>query len=425
MRVLVVFHIYYTHLVDYYLQKMENIHSCEWDLAVTGTNLDEQVLAKIRSFKPGFTYCNTANAGYDIWPFIQCIKQCNLDDYDIVIKLHTKNEDNVQSCHHHKMVNGEGWKRLMVEPMLGSKEHFSTLLRAFRRKSTGLAYAREVDCFCNGRNFEDRGMLTREIERLGIRRRSERFCSGTMFAVRSCALKFLQSDLITEEIFHLEKAQKSHMNSTMAHVYERLIPIAVLGQGYRYAPLYPDRKTRRDFILRDVFNMDRMGPARRKYLFMLGLEIPVSRGCLPACANEPVIVTAVQDDESFARCICGGRYTDTFCRFHKVDNKELKLPEAVIYNRYLETLVADDDFWVVFCPDNWEPRRNVLFFSDTLDKSKIYLPESGHGLTLMVHASQAHSLRFDETLDARAAIEDFCAKASSEHGIAVCKASKL
>lgn len=252
MRLLLVFHIYYPELAEYYLQKMKNIHSCRWDLTVTSPQpLSDRLKDEILALNPGAVFLQTENVGYDLWPFIAAIKKVNLDDYDMVIKLHTKNEDGFSIVLNGINMNGRQWKEYMVNALIGDRKRFSALMDIFEKKtSVGLSYSRQLG-FISKRIFaEDAQMLDSEISRLGIVRRESHFCAGTMLAFRACALKFLQDVRINDGVF--EKSGLSHGGATMAHVYERLIPIAVQAQGYRYFPLYENLHRAVYFKIKDV-----------------------------------------------------------------------------------------------------------------------------------------------------------------------------
>ena len=121
-RVLVVFHLYYHNQISYFINKMKNITGVEWDLIVTGNNLNGNAVSTIRQFKPDAQFMQTDNVGYDIWPFIQCIKTIDLSKYLYVIKLHTKNEDMETTIHFNGIrFRGNKWVRLMVDALLANQ----------------------------------------------------------------------------------------------------------------------------------------------------------------------------------------------------------------------------------------------------------------------------------------------------------------
>ncbi len=230
-RVLVSLHIYYEEYADNYLSYLGNISGAEWDLVVTGHNLSEETKRKVLDLKSDARLIETPNVGYDVWPFICAMKQTDLSKYSFVIKLHTKNQDSMVNRINGIRLTGEEWGRELTEVLLGSPERFTALKEIFRtRKDVGLVYSMSLDRTLGFKDSEDTELLSQEMERLGIKPGPKRFCAGTMFAVRASALGWLQDEKISEDIFQATGA--SHSCGTMAHAYERLLCIAVSGQGY-------------------------------------------------------------------------------------------------------------------------------------------------------------------------------------------------
>lgn len=280
MRVLVVFHVYYEHLADYYLDKMRNIHSCEWTLIVTGRNLSEQIRNRIKGVKEDAVFLECDNVGYDVWPFIAGIKTVDPDDYDIVIKLHTKNEDGQKFRLHGEVMTGTEWRGYMVDALMKDGETFRKLLALFEdNPNLGIAYSWKLNFNSSGGHPEDGSMLENELSRLGIERKSSMFCAGTMFAARTCTLKFLLRDDISAEIF--QKSGPSHSSSSMAHVYERLIPISIVSSGWGIKLIPASRWSAVLFAFKDavgpavkwLISVDYYGDDHRKRLKLLGRTI--------------------------------------------------------------------------------------------------------------------------------------------------------
>ena len=90
-KILVHLHLYYHNQIDYFIGKLKNICNCDWDLYVTICEENEESKNKILQLKPDAKIIKVENIGYDIWPFIQVCRMVNLDDYDYVLKIHTKN----------------------------------------------------------------------------------------------------------------------------------------------------------------------------------------------------------------------------------------------------------------------------------------------------------------------------------------------
>lgn len=253
MRVLVIFHVYYENLAGYYLGKMTNICGCQWDLIVTGSSFSEELKESVRTVKKDALFIETENVGYDIWPFISAIKHTDLSNYDFVIKLHTKNEDGFQIKLNKMNMDGKRWKELMVEPIIGTSKNFASILDIFRKNpKAGIVFNRQVGFRVKTDRQEDCEMLDSEMSRLGIVPKRKFFCAGTMFAVKASALKFLQDEKITSTCF--ATPNKSHSGATLAHVYERLIPVGVLSQDLKYVPLYDNFGAFLRFLLKDTFS---------------------------------------------------------------------------------------------------------------------------------------------------------------------------
>lgn len=285
MRVLVIFHVYYESLAGYYLAKMRNIHSCEWNLIVTGNGLSDALKDEVRQLKPDAEFMECPNIGYDVWPFIKAVKSVDLGRYDLILKFHTKNEDEIMFRFHGKKVNAKGWRDLLVNPIIGDAGTFGKILRAFSSDSgIGIAYGQRVNCRTKGGCPEDGPMLSDELRRLGIERKSSTFCSGTMFAVRASALEFLKRDDIDASIF--EPSGPSHGKATMAHVYERLIPIVIVSSGAK-TKLIPKNfvsglalrvNMTLGLALQWIFSLDYYGNDRTKHLKVFGHIFVLSGG---------------------------------------------------------------------------------------------------------------------------------------------------
>lgn len=255
---------------------MSNIHSCDWELIVTGHNLSEHIKGRIRALKEDARFIECANVGYDVWPFIAAIKAVDPDDYDLVIKLHTKNEDSKNFRLHGELMNGAQWRGYMVDALMKDKDTFSKLLSLFAdHPDIGIAYSQKLNFESSGGHPEDGTMLRNELSRLGIERKSSMFCAGTIFAARACTLKFLQRDDISADCF--EQSGPSHGSSSMAHVYERLIPIAIVSGGYSLELIPAGRLSALLFAFKKA-----MGPATK---WLLSVDHYGDKGnkCLKFC----------------------------------------------------------------------------------------------------------------------------------------------
>ena len=236
-KVLVHLHIYYRDQTDYFIGKLSNICGCEWDLYVTMTEPDDTTVGKIRHFKEDTRFIVTENVGYDIWPFIKVLKAVNLDDYDYILKLHTKNRNETVN-----LINGLGlkdyqWRDNLVDPLLKKKKSFLKCLEYFRKyPDIGLICSHLQYKKISGGLTEDLTALDNELKRLGLNVKDKKFCAGTMFIARSAPYKRFQNDtLINEHIFSTGMA--SHSIGSISHIYERILTITVNAAGYTVKPI--------------------------------------------------------------------------------------------------------------------------------------------------------------------------------------------
>ncbi len=279
MKILVLLHIYYEEQLDYYLDKLRNINGCEWDLTVTGHNLREDTKRKILDFKSDARLLETPNTGYDVWPFICAMKQTDLSKYRFVLKLHSKNLDKSKNRVNGLMLDGSEWREELVDTLLGSPECFSRVRKALSGDDrVGLVYSMSLDIVTRANAPEDTELLRAEMARLGLETASRHYCGGTMFAVRASALEWLKDPKISEDIF--QPSAGSHNIGTMAHVYERILCIAVNAAGYRTVLLensfgkfiYMKVKRATQPFLEWLCSIDYRGDAHEKFLTLLGFR---------------------------------------------------------------------------------------------------------------------------------------------------------
>lgn len=280
VKLLVIFHLYYEDQLDFFLEKMHSINGCEWDLIVTGPEHDENVWSRISEFKPGAVFLTTSNVGYDIWPFIAAIKSVRLEDYDLLLKLHTKNSNICGTRVNGIRMRGYEWRDILVGGLLGSGTVFKNALDSFDDPSVGLVCNRTILKEVSNGLYEDLRPLEEELAYLGITTEDRHFCAGTMFMARVMPYKILQSDKVVESKF---AAGVSHARGSMAHIYERIISILVADAGY--VPLGLSVDSFRDFrvrlhdmftpVLSWVFALSRKGEESHKYLTIFGFDIKI------------------------------------------------------------------------------------------------------------------------------------------------------
>ena len=278
MKLLVHLHVYYHDQVPWFLERLRSLDGFDWDLVVTGCEMDAGTEAAVKAFRPDARFFSVENVGYDVWPFLWLVSKMDLTPYDILFKLHTKNITSRKTVR----VNGvhmrkEAWRNILVDALLGSPDQVKAVVSAFRDQA-------DVGMVCSAKLYatlrapEDGQMLTDELALLGLQTEERRFCIGDMFAIRPCLLAPLARREFIAEQFPAES--KSGSGGTLAHVYERVFSLLAPAQGYRVLTTGLDaayvRKLRVRSVLKPIltflFNVDWEGNPSRKVLTILGLK---------------------------------------------------------------------------------------------------------------------------------------------------------
>lgn len=280
MKMLVHFHVYYHDQVPWFIGKLRHIRNVDWDLLVTWAAPNPVTESLIRDCKPEARFLQVENVGYDVWPFIAALQSIDLDAYDFILKLHTKNSSAVRHRINGLTMYGFRWRDMLVDALLGSAEQFRSVWeRMTANPKAGIACNAALLCKPSVGLPEDTAPLFKEMERIGLHTEDLRFCGGTMFLARTAPLHFLRNLDLTASSFSSSSA--SHSFGSLAHIYERIITFCITGQGYAIVPVksHPAALWKVRFrevtkpVLSWLFALERRGPERIKYMVIVGIPI--------------------------------------------------------------------------------------------------------------------------------------------------------
>lgn len=236
-RILVHLHLYYHEQTDYFIEKLKNINGVEWDLIVTYSTRDEVSAQKLQDFKPDVKMMEVENIGYDVWPFIKVAKETNLDNYDYVIKLHTKRS--MGKCRPNIIAfKGYDWRNALVDGILYSKEHFSKVLKMFEEDPSAGMVSSLLTAVTRDYFHPE---VEEELKRLGWEKKNRQTCMGTMFMIRSKALNLLKDERIGREIFEDDRPLSGTFFQK-AHLYERMFSHLAINSGLKFKTVCPKKK---------------------------------------------------------------------------------------------------------------------------------------------------------------------------------------
>lgn len=274
-KVLVHLHLYYLDQLDYMLKKLKNINSCDWDLFVTMTKQDEKAIQKLKGFKPDVHIIQVEDKGFDIWPFLQVLNLVDLENYDDILKIHTKKYRKKKDFYG----RGNAWRNYLIDALLGSRKQFQKNIHLMQMdKSVGLIGSRATLATMGCFEKDDSILFDEMCQSHGIPVSQGRFIAGTMFLVRAkCFQRIKDMNFKSEDFNHI---QQTSGRTTTAHTLERLLSRIVEVEGYEIATVrswkYSILCTIRR-ILRTIFSISNLprkseNEPKTKVITILGLK---------------------------------------------------------------------------------------------------------------------------------------------------------
>lgn len=273
-KVLVHLHLYYLDQLDYMLKKLKNINSCDWDLFVTMTKQDEKAIQKLKGFKPDVHIIQVEDKGFDIWPFLQVLNLVDLDNYDDILKIHTKKYRKKKDFYG----RGNAWRNYLIDALLGSSKQFQKNIHLMQMdKSVGLIGSRATLATMGCLEKDDSILFDEMCQNHGIPISKGRFIAGTMFLVRAkCFQKIKDMNFKSEDFNHI---QQTSGRTTTAHTLERLLSRIVEIEGYKIytiPSLKWNIKCKRKIILEWIFSLKNLrqeaNQPKTKVITILGLK---------------------------------------------------------------------------------------------------------------------------------------------------------
>jgi hypothetical protein len=167
------------------------------------------------------------NIGYDIGPFVHVINSIDLDSYDLVLKIHTKNEigTNVTNLNGVNYTDRD-WTELLIDSVLKNKNIISKIFSIFKKNldinMVSSRYCTTSDEFYYEKHIKKVNEILYKISLSTVE--SIEFCAGTIFWARASIFKLIQNKY-TIESFVDSRNNNSDIDCTLAHTFERLFGV--------------------------------------------------------------------------------------------------------------------------------------------------------------------------------------------------------
>ena len=211
---------------------LANIEDYPYDLYVTMVEEDASITQDIKAFKPDTKIKIVENRGYDIGPFIDFLHDIDLDKYDLVLKIHTKNKaPGPRTYMANYIINRPLWAKLLTHSLLGSPKQFKKNIMKFEKNDSLGMIGSKYLILSNPKCSKDiMSQINQRLEEWGYQPVPMKFIAGTMFM---CRAKLLEPIKNSYRLTDFEPTDGSVRDGTLAHVMERLFGCAITAQGYK------------------------------------------------------------------------------------------------------------------------------------------------------------------------------------------------
>ena len=233
MKIAVHLHVFYKDLLPDYLEKLNNLEGCDYDLFVTTTHKDDEIESIVKDFNPKAIVKIVENNGYDIGPFVDFLHQINLNDYDYILKLHTKNSKGKSMVRLGFLrINRELWAKKLVDPIVGTKEIFQHNLSFLNMEpQIGMIADWALVVSVKGHSIKSLyDWFLNEAKKLKLKHvEKAKFVAGTMFLARANIFQVIKDNYTVNSF---EQTNPNENDGTKAHLLERLLGAIVYSNGY-------------------------------------------------------------------------------------------------------------------------------------------------------------------------------------------------
>lgn len=211
----VILHIHYSDVWDCINSYLSNLKSYGFDLYVTLTNTDNEIVSKIKKEYPAAHIYLVENRGRDILPFIQVLKILKNLDYKRICKIHSK-----------KSLYRDDGSQLREElySSLLSKNSISMVFSLFDKDPTlGFITSKKYLIPHTHKNmYFDKDLVISISKSLNLDFTYSKFSAGSMYWFIPEALSGLE--YLPESAFDIEKGLA---DGTNAHAVERIVCLLV------------------------------------------------------------------------------------------------------------------------------------------------------------------------------------------------------
>ena len=278
-KIAVHIHLFYSDLWPELQQCLNSMATYSPDVFITLPVENEFLIEQIKLTCPTVNIITTENRGYDIGPFVYVLNSLNLDDYDFIVKLHTKRSMSYSAALNYFSIEGAKWREYLIEFCKTPQNFKKTLEALMSNPQIGMiGGGKAIQSHKKTESEDITERATSILNNRGLVVDKTIFVAGTMFIVRSNLLKILQNAANIKDFTPSSQSGRTH---ELAHVYERILGYIIYAQGYiiedfrlRYQLYENTYKLRKiwEFIRTSVYS-DRINSSHQRRIKIFGIRI--------------------------------------------------------------------------------------------------------------------------------------------------------
>lgn len=230
MRILVHVHIYYPELWPELKCCVKNIMQTAYtDVFVTSSQADAGLLADIQELGENVKFLQVPNKGFDVGPFFYVLNRINLEDYDYVVKLHTKRNITANPWLLNDInVGSAKWRHYLINFCI-TPDKWRKTLKALENPHVGMISDKHVIMKKDVLDQDDVNKVLKVLLQLGFNTQQKKeYVAGTMFVVKAFLLNSLQHRYDLDDFEESSRQKELYL----AHIMERIFGYLVCAQGY-------------------------------------------------------------------------------------------------------------------------------------------------------------------------------------------------
>lgn len=235
LRIAIIAHVFYSKIwpeIHECITNLMSVDGIQVSIFVSYTEGDQELEREIKQTLPFAKLFPVKNVGWDVWPFLRILNELDIDDWDVVVKFHTKRDVDAMWMNFLPFLHSSGWRRALLSFASSSRLARRTI-KAFRtqQKLGMIAGERVIDPGGFGMGRELRGSENMLYEMNLPINKVPSVVWGTMWAARAQLLspiwrRWKESDFVAPS------ANNLHENYGLAGECEILFGALICSQGY-------------------------------------------------------------------------------------------------------------------------------------------------------------------------------------------------